>query len=335
MRCILILPIAATLLISACDSSDSPAAVVPPDLTLEITSTNAVEVASTAYEAATDSQQLSDAGGGFFIGSSSGGVSKLDSGVSILSKAGSGNSGGTVSGVPIPEETIPCAMSGTTTVSGDIADIITPTLSPGDFIQIVFAECDEGLGEVTNGTVRTDIDAFNGDFLSELFSVSMTMTLTNFQVSIFEGQATTPTDVITSNGAVTVTVDAMDLPFVATSLSGDSMTVDSNASSESLTIFRSDHTLDGNSIPAPFTSSSSGTLDSSQLAGVVRYSTPVTFTGLGADYPSSGEFLVEGLDSSLLLVAEDNVNVRIEIDLGADGSIDETINTTWAELAAR
>ena len=58
------------------------------------------------------------------------------------------------------------------------------------------------------------------------------------------------------------------------------------------------------------------------------------FNGLGGDYPSSGEFLVEGLDSSLLLIADNNVDVRILIDLGADGTIDETIVTTWAQLTA-
>ena len=58
------------------------------------------------------------------------------------------------------------------------------------------------------------------------------------------------------------------------------------------------------------------------------------FQGLGIDYPSSGRFLVEGQDSSLLLIADSNVDVRILIDLGADGTIDETIMTTWAELDA-
>jgi hypothetical protein len=32
------------------------------------------------------------------------------------------------------------------------------------------------------------------------------------------------------------------------------------------------------------------------------------------------------------LIAVDNVSVRIEIDSNGDGTVDDTINTTWAEL---
>jgi hypothetical protein len=75
---------------------------------------------------------------------------------------------------------------------------------------------------------------------------------------------------------------------------------------------------------------SSGTLDSSVLAGVINYSTPVTFQGFDFDYPSSGEFLVTSGTSSLRLIALDSVNVRIEIN--NDGVI-EIIDTTWAAFA--
>jgi hypothetical protein len=66
----------------------------------------------------------------------------------------------------------------------------------------------------------------------------------------------------------------------------------------------------------------------------VTYSTPVVFTGFDNDYPDTGELLVEGDSSSARLIAMDNVNVRIEIDADGDGTIDDTIDTTWAELAA-
>jgi hypothetical protein len=66
----------------------------------------------------------------------------------------------------------------------------------------------------------------------------------------------------------------------------------------------------------------------------VSYSTPVTFEGFDLDYPGTGEFLVEGDNSSARLIAIDNVNVRIEVDTDGNGTVDETINTTWAELTA-
>lgn len=324
---------AALVLISACGGGGGGGTtpVISSDPGLQITSDNATLVSKVAYEAALNSLQSGDLGGGFLIGDASGDFSKLTSGGSLQTKA---NSSGSGSQAAIPAETIPCTVSGTSTISGDIADIVTPTLTAGDFVQIDFDNCDDGLGEVTDGSVRTDIDAFSGDFLSELFSMTMTLTLTNLQVSIFDNQSTTPSEVVTTNGRITVALDNTLSPFVSISISGDSLVVDSNSSSESLTNFSTEHTMDGNLFPSPYTSSSSGTLDSSQLAGIVHYSNPVEFAGLGTDFPDSGEFLAEGHNSSLRLVAEDNVNVRIEIDVDADGTIDETINTTWAALTA-
>ena len=77
---------------------------------------------------------------------------------------------------------------------------------------------------------------------------------------------------------------------------------------------------------------SSGTLDSSQLAGIVDYSTEIMFQGFDNDYPGIGELLVTGGTSSARLIALDNVNVRIEIDNNDDGTIDDVVDTTWDAL---
>lgn len=324
-------PITVLFLISACGGGGG-GPVISPDPSLEITPNNAMQVASVAYEAALESQQFDDAGdGGFLIGSTQGIVSKIDDDLATSAKIGNSNR---VSQVPIPARITSCAVSGTMTFSGNIADPLTPTLTAGDHYQSEYSACDDGFGEVMDGLVRTDIDAFSGDFFTGLFSKTSTLTIQSFQVSIFENQSATPTDVLTTNGGVTLSIDTRDLPATSTSISGESLVVDTNSSSESLTNFSSAFTVDGNFFPSPYTTTASGTLDSTQLAGVIRYSNPIMFEGLGSDYPSSGEFLVEGLGSSLLLIADNNVDVRIQIDLGADGTVDQTINTTWAELTA-
>ena len=334
MKRSLFAPIATLFLISACSSGGGGSApVISPDPTLNITSSNAMQVSKIAYAAALENQQIIDAGGGLFIGSAQGAVAKIDTGISTLSKTG--NAGSNVSQVPIPAETIDCGVSGTQTLSGQIADPVTPTLTPGDFFQFDYAACDDGLGEIKNGSLRMDIDAFSGDFLSELFSMTVTMTFTTFQVSIFENQSTIPTDVVTTTGAVTLALNGLSMPYVSTSISGNSLVVDTNTSSDSLTNFASALTVDGNFIPSPFTATASGTLDSTEIAGIVRYSNTLMFEGFGSEYPGTGEFLIEGLASSMLLIADSNVDVRIQIDLGADGTVDETIVTTWAELNAQ
>lgn len=326
MQRTIFITLAASMLFAGCSSGGGGGdPVVSPDLTIAITSNNAMEVAKVSWSAALDTGEFGDlTGTGLFIGGTSGGVSKLDGAIASSAKAGNSGQG---QQVPIPAETVSCDVSGDVTVSGEIADPVTPTLTAGDFFEIDYNNCDDGFGDVTDGVLRMDIDAFSGDFLTEMFDMTVTLTLNMFQIA-------TEQDVITSHGGVTATIDTTNLPSVFTGISGNSMMVDTNASSESLTNFASSLNVDGTLDPALYARSSSGTLDSTQLAGVIRYSTPVTFEGLGNDFPSSGEFLVEGASSSLRLIAVNNVDVRIELDSNGDGSVDETILTTWAELTA-
>jgi hypothetical protein len=60
------------------------------------------------------------------------------------------------------------------------------------------------------------------------------------------------------------------------------------------------------------------------LAGSIDYSTPVVFAGIGSNYPHMGEFLV----------ADNDVDVHIDIDSNGDNVVDQTIVTTWAELTS-
>ena len=318
--------IAASLLFTGCSSGggDGAGPVLPPDLTVSITSNNAMEVARVSWAIALESGEFGDlSGAGLIIGGTSGGVSKLDGAIAVSAKSNSGESQ-----VPIPAETTACNVSGDVTVSGQIADPVTPTLTAGDFFEIDYNNCDDDLGNVIDGLMRMDIDAFNGDFLSEMFDMTVTLTLNTFQI-------TTNEDAITSHGDVTATIDTINLPSLFTGISGNSMMINTNSSSEALTNFASSLNVDGTRQPALYARSSSGTLDSTQLAGAIRYSTPVTFEGFGNDFPNSGEFLVEGIRSSLRLIAVNNIDVRIELDSDGDGNVDETILTTWAELTAQ
>ena len=294
----------------------------PPSAMVRITAANGVAVTKAAYEAALASVTVGE------LSSNTGIVAGAPSGVNKVSSILSPSSKTTsrTIRVPIPPTEAPCDVSGSVTISGDIADIITPTLSPGDFFDIEFNLCDDGLGDVTNGDLHFDVDAFSGDFLGGLYDMTMTLSLDNFQV-------TTSEDTLTSNGGATVTLNTANSPSVSASVSGTSITVDTNTSSETLTCFLSTQTRNGGEVPSPFTMTASGTLDTTQISGSVRYSTPVTFSGFDNDYPGVGQFLVTGNSSSARLIVEDNVNVRIELDTDGDGEVNETINTTWAELA--
>ena len=323
-----VIMIASSLLFAGCGGGGGGGGVtgpvVVPGPTVSITSTNAAEVAKVSYDTALDSGEFADLSGtGLFISGTSGGFSKLDGAIAASAKLG--NSG--QSQVPIPALTTACEVTGDVTVSGEIADPITPTLTAGDFFEIDYNNCDDGFGDVTDGLMRMDVDAFTGVLANELFDLTATFTLDTLQ--IIAGQ-----DAVTSDGVVTATIDTTNALSLFTGISGQSMMLDSNLSSEHLTEFASSLNVDASQQIPTYMRSSSGTLDSTQLSGVVRYSTPVTFQGLGSEFPNVGEFLVQGAASSLRLIAVSSTDVRIDIDSDGDGNVDEMIETTWAELTA-
>ena len=108
--------------------------------------------------------------------------------------------------------------------------------------------------------------------------------------------------------------------------------MDANASSETLSNYSSSQTYDGNQVPAEYTLAASGTLDSTQLPGPVRYATGPDFVGFGENYPQQGTLTVTGDASSARLVAVDAENVRIDIDADGDGVYEESIELLWSEL---
>lgn len=288
--------------------------------TARISGANALSVARVSYDAALASAGVGD------LSSSTGLTAAMPGGVSKMGssfEAANHSSDGSLR-IPVPPTTELCIPSGSMTISGDIADPFTPTLTRNDYFDIEFDMCNDG-ATVTDGNLHYVVDAFSGDFLGGLYELVMDTTLTTFQVS-------TGDDVLTSSGVALVRLDTRQSPMITVEVAGTSLTIDKNASSETQTNFSSTHMQDLGTFPSPYTLTSSGSLDSTQLSGRVQYSTPVTFAGFDADYPGSGELLVSGDNSNVRLIAIDNVNVRLEVDSNGDGNVDETINTTWVEL---
>lgn len=306
-------------LVAACGGSGSGGDnTVAPPIDLDITPDNAVQVAQEAYRAVVSSGDIADLAGNSGLTAGGGGN---------LTKATTEQLKGTLASLvqqdPFGPITLPCAVSGDLTISGNLA--IGLTLTAGDTIRADYNNCDDGAGETLDGTLDFSVDAFSGDVLSGLYNMTMTMDVMNFQ-------STTATDVLTANGDGTAVLNTLLAPYVEASVSGGSMTTDTNGAAATLSVYSSAQTLDARLEPAPYTMIASGTLDSSDLAGIVAYSTTVMFEGSGSDYPNAGELLVDGATSSARLTALNSVDVRIEIDTDGDGTVDETILTTWAEL---
>ena len=308
--------------LAGCGGSSGGGGLAPiaPPADLSINSSNGELVARSAYLAALQSGDMAGlVGSTGLIGSTDGGFAKPATRNSLSKPLATA-----VSVIPVGPETLPCDASGSITVSGDLAD--PTTLTAGDVINIDADNCNDGLGETIDGLVSFTVDAFTGDIFTSLYDMTMSLDITNLQV-------TTPEDVLTSNGDSTVRLNTLNTPAVSASVSGQSLTADTNSQSRTLSNYSSDQTLDAGQTPAPYTMDSSGTLDTTELGGVVDYETELVFQGFDTDYPNSGVLLISGDNSTARLIAVDNVNVQVEIDVDADGVVDETIVTTWDALA--
>ena len=317
------------IMISACDSdtSFSGNTTTPPPAgggPLTITSTNAPTAMGVALKAALESAGVGDVAGVLGVGTASvGNMNKVSGGdfysatlVNAMQKVPFG---------PIEQ---PCVISGTITISGDLADPFAISFAVGDTLNVVAADCVDVPGETVNGTIDYLFTTITGDILlGPPYRLVFDVVLTNFQVADSTGA-----DI--ANGNASVSVDTTLDPEWSVSISGTQLTIDSATSSETISNFDTTETVDSLIVPTPYRLVANGTVDSTQLEGTVDYSTPVMFQGTGNANPSTGEFLVTGASSSVRLIALDDVNVRLESDFDGDGVIDETTDTTWDALIA-
>ena len=304
------------------NDSDPGSSNPPPSAAMGIDAGNGLQVAQIAYQSAVASGEMADLAGDTGLTGNSGGG---------LFKPSTGNPGiiDNLMQIAVGPLELACNVSGTVTITADLNDATGQTLSAGDTITTAFSACDDGIGEVLDGTLEAEILMITGDVLSGIYEMTMRMDLTNFQ-------STTATDVLLATGDATATIDTLETPFVEASVSGSSILTDTNGSTETLTNYSSAQTVDTGVIPSPYTLVTSGTLDSSQLTGSVTYSTPVMFEGADDNYPNVGEMLITGDSSSARLIAQANgVDVVIQIfsNTTGTGTPDSTINTTWTELA--
>ncbi len=291
----------------------------------EITSANAPDIAGAVMQTALESGDLgvfAGPGGGSVLSSpdsllfaSLGGIQKSQTD-SLTQKVRNG-----VLQETIPPTSEPCAISGTVTVSGQVSNPMT--LSPTDVFTSVFSACDDGAG-VINGTYSMRVNSFGGDLLSGSFTLSVTVSLTAFQVDDAQGT-------VTANGSVAMTIDYTTAPTLTISMTTTSLTVSDDTSSQTLTSFTLTQTV--NELDASFSMTVSGSLTSSEFTGRVTFSTSADLLNDGAGYAYTGEITISGAGgASIRVIVLDEMLVSLEIDFDGDGGPEEIIPTTWEEL---
>jgi hypothetical protein len=124
----------------------------------------------------------------------------------------------------------------------------------------------------------------------------------------------------------------LGFPTITVSINGNMLTTVSPSVTEVITDFMSSQSV--NALDGMYTLTTSGTVDSSQLDGIISYSTPDQFLGVGAAYPYFGRLLITGDGpGTVQLIAESDSMVTIIVDTDGDGVADSSELTTWDDIA--
>lgn len=295
----------------------NPPVVNTPDAT--ISSQNAVEIAADVVTGVLDTGELGAFGGSGLIGAGNGaGPAMAKASATAASKGVN-----VILSAPFGPEVSPCLVAGTVSISGNLSS--QDTLTPGDTITARFTNCDDGEGEVVNGTLTLDVDTFDGDLLSGFVAIGITMGFQSFSV-------TENGEITTIRGGLSVLIDTRNYPISTFAMSSGSLSVSDGVETLVLSNFTTTATADESSQPPAFTFESSGRI-SVPTHGSVTYRVDEPFTGFGDADPDSGVLYIEGdMGASITATVLSSTQVQLEMDYDGNGSIDETVLVTWVEL---
>jgi len=285
-------------------TTPSPA---PNTATLPITADNAQDITVAVFEAVTSTIDIID----------------------IVDLIGIPAISGTNSGLaaPVPSDilmVIACD-TGEATVTWNDADN-NSVISTGDTFDVVFDMCffaDSG-ATLTGATSLTNM-VVTGDPITQIAPWGLAITFGFDNLS-----ATDDGGLATINGSLDLDLGSDDNVIVNLSIGTASLSAQASGITETLSDYVLTQTLDLNALTQVI--STSGTLTSTLLEGNVTFETLQDFIVFGDDNPSAGQLLIRDSSSSVLVTVRDNISIQLEIDLNLDGTIDETIVATWAEL---
>lgn len=315
--------IAASMAACGGSSGSSSGGINPPVqvLPVEITAASAPLVTSDSLNAAAFASEM----GAFSMG----GVLGTEPAPGLFTKigkvpvAGVGKLINPVFEVPVGPITDECWITGTVTMSGNIADPLTITV--GDTITMVFSMCDDGDGQVLDGGMGITITAFNGNLDTFLFEMGMTVSMDS--LSMDDGGMNGPALV---DGSFSLLVDTYSYPITKSIVSGDMLSLVAGTRSLTMTDFESNNELDEGAFTV--TVIASGRVESDRFDGRATYATVVPFVSSLDSNPYVGEMLITGANNATIRVTVLDVEtVRLEMDYNGDGAVDETRDVTWDE----
>lgn len=219
-----------------------------------------------------------------------------------------------------------CFTNGTATVSGFIGT--AGTYSADDLLAANYTACRHG-GEVLDGQMDLTVTSWV-EKPGDAFQLTATVVDSGL-VRDAGGNAFTGTGTIeASHDQAYTTTGVVYLDASANSFTIGSDNVDRQLSGPTVSA-----EISIGQVPVTIARESSGSITSPALDGSFSYVSIVADTFVFDTDPNTGpytgELLVTASDGSTLrIVAVDDLNVRLEIDLDGDAIADATIDTTWA-----
>ncbi len=224
----------------------------------------------------------------------------------------------------IVTDTIDCDTGDATVTWNDADDNFQ--LSTGDTFDLVFDMCFDAEDETTldGATSLTDI-VVSGDPINQIAPWGLALTLGFDLLSLTDSEGT-----VAINGGLGIDVSSDDNLTIDLSIATASLAAEGSGFSATLSDYLLGESLDVNTLTQVV--NARGSFTSNLLEGTVAFETLQDFVIMVDDDPSTGQLLISDSSSSVLVTVLDNINVQLDIDIDLDGTIDQTIVVTWAEL---
>jgi hypothetical protein len=302
----LVLPIT----MAACGGGGSVATPPPPVNTaaLPITGNNAQDVTESVLDAVSSSTNLidiTDVVGLPVIGSPGQGTTKPAFG-------------------DVLTQVTACDTGEMTTTWNDADNNLQ--VSTGDTFDAQFTMCFlQDPGVTLDGASIIDNLVVTGDPANQVVPWGLAATFGYVELTATDAENT-----VIINGDLDLDMSSDDNVIINASAGSALLSAEVNGVNESLSEYLVAHVIDQNTLMS--TISADGIYASDVLEGSVTFETIEGFVLMGDENPSSGQLLISDTNSSVRVTALDNLNVQLDIDFDLDGTIDETIVVTWAEL---
>lgn len=199
-------------------------------------------------------------------------------------------------------------------------------LSTGDTLDAVFDMCFfTDSGQTLDGAILFSNILIEGDPVNEIAPWRFAMTFGFDNLSATDSSGTSSID-----GTLDLDLSTLDNVVIDLSVGTASLTAQDSGISVTLSDYLLTQSINVSTLEQRI--SADGTLTSTELEGSVDFETLQEFVVFGDDNPSLGQMLISDANSSVLVSVLDNMSVQLDIDVDADGTIDQTIVVTWTEL---